>query len=77
MLFNVSYKVIIEMALEDFGIHIDTYKYCNKQTLERVTTNLINLSTDSFKEQLIISQSIILGNKQKVSFGEYQNVYYY
>lgn len=56
-------NAVIEMALEDFGIDADTYKTLNKQTLERVTNNLINLSDASSKEQMLISQSIILENR--------------
>ena len=72
---NMCYA-IIELALHDFGMSLNTYINTNYHTLERVTDHLIGLSSDIYKEQLVISQSIILenivdrrmGTKRKVTF---------
>ena len=54
------YNSIINMALDDFCILLETYMITNSQVLERVTDRMIHLSHDSYKQQLVISQSIIL-----------------
>ena len=51
---------IIELALDDFGLSLDAYRIVNKQILEQFMDRLIILSDDVYKEQLLISQSIIL-----------------
>ena len=70
------YNSIINMALDDFCILLETYMITNYKVLERITNRMIHISHDSFKEQLVISQSIILenivdrrmGTKRKVTF---------
>lgn len=64
------YNYTLQLALEDFGIDIDDYNKARICVLESVTNYFINVTEPLYKEQMLISQSILLANKtdRRVTF---------
>lgn len=59
------------MALEEFGLDFEAYDKYSSTSIKMATDYLIYLSDDLERDQLLISQSILLANKpKKVTFAE-------
>lgn len=56
---------VITLALEDFNLDFEAYDKCSSTSIKMATDYLIYLSDDWEREQLLISQSILLANKPK------------
>ena len=55
---------IVLLALQDFNLDVSTYEYTTFSKLEFITNNKIEFTDPLKREQLIMSQSIILGCKK-------------
>lgn len=56
-------NIIIDMALDDFGLDTETYVRSDKYVLQSVTNHMINIADSMSKDQMTVSQSILLDNK--------------
>ncbi len=55
---------IVLLALQDFNLDVSTYEYASFSTLEFITNSRIEFTEPYKREQLIMSQGIILGCKK-------------
>ena len=63
---SIGSNTIIQMALEDFGIDMDTYKLIDIQLLEDMTSYMISTATESSQDQMKLSRDILLVNRSNV-----------
>lgn len=68
--------MLVNLALLDFGIDDKLFTKLNKKELQELTNKIIyNGSNDINMDQLLISQQIIISNKQRVRFSTTVKIY--